>query len=108
VLDFCPGACGSPAGLSTAGGEVYFYGRDPEHGVELWVSDGTPGGTRRLSDFALADLFGTDDSGTPLPAPSLAILGNRVITLGFDAESGFEPWVFDRAGGGGQRLADIF
>jgi hypothetical protein len=39
---------------------------------------------------------------------ALAILGNWVITLGFDAESGFEPWVFDRAGGGGQRLADIF
>ena len=108
VLDLCPGACGFPARLLPVGGEVYFYGRDLEHGVELWASDGTPGGTRRLSDFSQADLFGTGDTGFPLPAPSLAILGNRVITLGFDAESGFEPWVFDRAGGGGQRLADIF
>ncbi|HEV7505061.1 MAG TPA: hypothetical protein VGS07_09135 [Thermoanaerobaculia bacterium] len=107
VLDLCPGACGSSAGLLPAGGEVYFYGRDPEHGVELWASDGTPGGTRRLSDFTLADLFGTGDAGA-LPAPSLAILGNRVVTLGFDPASGFEPWVFNRAGGGGQRLADIF
>jgi ELWxxDGT repeat protein len=105
VLELCPGACGSPAGLSPAGGEVYFYGQDPTHGVELWASDGTPGGTRRLSDFNLAEPF---DTNFPLPAPSLAILGNRVITLGFDTESGFEPWVFDRAGGGGQRLADIF
>ncbi|HSS49394.1 MAG TPA: hypothetical protein VLX28_10640 [Thermoanaerobaculia bacterium] len=108
VLDLCPGACGFSAGLLPVGGEVYFYGRDPEHGVELWVSDGTSGGTRRLSDFTLADLFGTGDTGVPLPTPSLAILGSRVVTLGFDAESGFEPWVFDRAGGGGQRLADIF
>src|SRR6185436_19724297 len=37
--------------IAAAGGSVYFLGFDPEHGRQLWVSDGTSAGSRRLSDL---------------------------------------------------------
>ena len=35
-----------------AGDHVYFTATDPVHGVELWKSDGTAGGTVALTNFA--------------------------------------------------------
>ncbi|HEV7671303.1 MAG TPA: hypothetical protein VGS22_22525 [Thermoanaerobaculia bacterium] len=32
-------------------GVLYFPGQDPQHGAELWRSDGTPEGTYRLTDI---------------------------------------------------------
>lgn len=34
------------------GGFVYFLAKSPQHGAELWRSNGTPEGTRRMTDFA--------------------------------------------------------
>lgn len=104
IHDLCPGPCGFTAALRSEGGEVYFYGRDPAHGVELWASDGTDAGTRRLTDFAPADPF---ESTTTPQFPSLAVLGSRVVTSGYDPQSGWEPWIFNRDGSGGELLADI-
>jgi len=39
-----------PAAMTYAGGHLYFVGRDPVHGAEPWISDGTVVGTRLLDD----------------------------------------------------------
>ncbi|MCB1007544.1 MAG: hypothetical protein KDB94_01480, partial [Acidobacteria bacterium] len=38
-------------------GRVYFVADDVVHGQELWVTDGTPSGTRRISEFGYATPF---------------------------------------------------
>ena len=54
--DLCPGECESrPAGSAgknylISGGFALFSARDSESGREPWVTDGTPAGTRRLTD----------------------------------------------------------
>ena len=65
VRDLCPGACGSylipPArALAALGSTLFFAGHDGVHGVELWATDGTAGGTRLV-----ADLRPGLDSSTP-------------------------------------------
>jgi ELWxxDGT repeat protein len=103
LLDLCSSPCRF-SNLRPEGGEVYFYGHDPARGATLWASDGTATGTRLLIDFGHAEPFGS--SYLP-PSPSLAVLGSRVVTVGFEPQSGLEPWALDRHGGGGQLLADI-
>ena len=52
-----------------SGGRYYFAARTPEHGTELWVTDGTPAGTRVVKDLApgpasLSPYWLTDVGGT--------------------------------------------
>src|SRR6185295_11950664 len=62
--------------IAAAGGSIYFLGFDPEHGRQLWVSDGTPGGAHRVSDL------------TPPTASShpqeLTALGSALLFSAFD------------------------
>src|SRR5207248_10950120 len=39
-----------PRNMAAAGGKLFVVGSDPAHGAQLWVSDGTSAGTRRLTD----------------------------------------------------------
>ena len=54
--DLCPGDCDSRSSrmfgydYRVFDGHAYFSAFDPEHGRELWVTDGTPAGTHRLVD----------------------------------------------------------
>ena len=41
-----------PAGFAVLGGSAFFVADDGEHGVELWVTDGTAAGTRMVRDLA--------------------------------------------------------
>ncbi|CAN0545100.1 unnamed protein product, partial [Ectocarpus sp. 8 AP-2014] len=51
VADICPGVRGSgPSHLIAWGGAVYFQADDCSTGPELWVSDGSGGGTLLLAD----------------------------------------------------------
>ena len=53
VRDIFPGSASSwPAGLTAAGGKLYFSAEDGLHGVELWESDGTEAGTRMVQDIS--------------------------------------------------------
>src|SRR6185436_18957586 len=65
----CAGLLSFPA--VAAGGSLYFTAYDPATGVELWRSDGTPGGTALVDDIAP----GTVDS---LPVPG-GELGGLVL-----------------------------
>lgn len=54
VADFTPGggkADFRPEGILASGGKFYFSGSDVRHGIEPWVSDGSPAGTRLLGDL---------------------------------------------------------
>lgn len=44
-----------PEQLVEHAGDVYFSGRDSDEGRELWVSDGTPEGTTRVSQISTGD-----------------------------------------------------
>ncbi|MCG3124617.1 MAG: hypothetical protein GIKADHBN_03086 [Phycisphaerales bacterium] len=88
VLDIRPGPISSTFGLSpllaAAGGRVFFQADDGVHGVELWVSDGTPEGTSMVGDLW---------PGLPSSYPSAA--GVYGSTLYFDAyrpQEGKELW----------------
>src|SRR5688572_5067850 len=56
VKDIAAGSAASPlSDFGTIGGSIVFAASDPTHGVELWKSDGTPGGTAMVTDFWTGD-----------------------------------------------------
>jgi len=51
-MDINPGpASSNPSDFSTIGQKTYFSADNGRHGEELWMSDGTPEGTIRLTDI---------------------------------------------------------
>jgi ELWxxDGT repeat protein len=88
-----------PAQLTPIGDRLLFVGQEPEHGVELWVTDGTAEGTRRLRDLQ------------PGPGSSnpngLTALGSRVFFTADGGTNGRELWESDGTPRGTRRLTDI-
>jgi ELWxxDGT repeat protein len=72
------------AEIAVLGPRAYFAVQDGEHGIEPWVTDGTPTGTRLLADL------------NPGPASSrsyvLGALGGRVLLGGYRPDVGIEPF----------------
>jgi ELWxxDGT repeat protein len=90
-----------PHGFSSLGnGETVFAARDGTYGEELWVTDGTYGGTAIVKDIY---------PGTVGSSPSeLTSLGDgEVLFSANDGIHGFEPWITDGTTGGTYMLADI-
>ncbi|HXF53258.1 MAG TPA: ELWxxDGT repeat protein [Hyphomicrobiaceae bacterium] len=94
----------SPAGftlLSTASGDrLVFSANDGTSGIELYVTDGTPGGTQLIKDI---NTTGSNDS---LPE-GFTPLGDKVIFSADDGSTGIELWITDGTDDGTLRLADI-
>ncbi len=69
------------------GGQIFFHGFDPQHGSEMWVSDGTPEGTHLYADM------------TPGPDSSiygpLFLAGDKLFFCAYDAIHGRELWAMD-------------
>jgi ELWxxDGT repeat protein len=88
-----------PAQLTPLGDRLLFVGEDSERGVELWVTDGTACGARRLSDLQ------------PGPGSSnpygLFAQGDRVFFSADDGTNGRELWESDGTPEGTRRLTDI-
>ncbi len=111
------GSDGSPAGSGpllpdgasadgrflVAGPRVFFTASDPAHGSELWATDGTPGGTARLTDLVPPDPF-RPDFGQPI----LIALGDRVIAPVLSPGGGEERWISDGTPGGTRPIAEIY
>ncbi|HYQ82955.1 MAG TPA: hypothetical protein VEP28_02930, partial [Rubrobacter sp.] len=76
---------------------------------ELWVSDGTTTGTRKLTNFAPPKVFyylDEIDFRDPLYLPDAAT-GSRMVFALDDGEHGIEPWVTDGTPQGTRLLRDL-
>jgi ELWxxDGT repeat protein len=80
-------------------GVSYFAAFDPAHGSELWRSDGTPGGTERLTDICAGRC-------NALPA-AITVRAGRVFFKANDGFSGDELWVSDGTPGSERRVRDL-
>ena len=82
VADAAPGFAPlelSPGSITEAGGRLYFDGRDPLHGQEPWVSDGTEAGSHMLADVCP----GTCDSYSN----QFTALGERVVFASYSNDA---------------------
>jgi ELWxxDGT repeat protein len=87
-------------GLSAAGLPILaFQGYDPDHGAELWRSDGTPEGTFRLTDVC-PGRCGADPR-------TIQIVGGRLYFTADDGVSGRELWRSDGTPGSERRVRDL-
>jgi len=75
-----------PKGLVRAGSQLFFTAWDSEHGQEIWVSDGTPEGTRLYGDLAPGAVSTTVQFLEPL--------GDGVIVV----TAGTDDWTVWKAG----------
>jgi ELWxxDGT repeat protein len=88
-----------PAWPTVLGDRLFFVGDDGEHGIELWSTDGTPGGTVLVRDIA---------PGEASARPSwLTVAAGRLYFAATDDSSGIELWESDGTAAGTRRVQDI-
>jgi RHS repeat-associated protein len=83
---------------ATIDSTTYFVATDPQHGTELWRSDGTPGGT------AVIDIAAGNASSSPT---SLVNAGGLLYFSASPLGEEPEPYVFDPATGTASLLKNI-
>jgi ELWxxDGT repeat protein len=101
LLPYSENAFYVPLRFAPAGGRLLFlfkdYGSDPE----LWATDGTPAGTRRLRGFEPLP-------SQPLPDPEdLVSAGGRVFFAASDGVHGRELWESDGTPEGTRMVVDL-
>lgn len=84
---------------TASGGRAYFSVLDDVYGRELWITDGTTGGTFRLDLEPGARGSGPSDL-TPLPNGGIVFAASRSAT-------GHEPWISDGTLAGTRLIADL-
>ena len=94
-----------PAELTAVGNRLFFVGDDSQ-GAELWVSDGSAIGTRRV-----LDINPTADASAPGPhrgPTQLTAVNNRTVYFSADdGSSGYELWTSDGSASGTTRVMDL-
>lgn len=83
--------------------KVFFVGIDDEHGAELWATDGTPGGTTRLSNLVTPDPFRPD-----VGLPTLLAVGDQVAAPVLSPLGGEEMLISDGTPGGTRPLREVY
>lgn len=105
VKDINPGINGSypPTGtnITLHNGKLYFHADDGVNGAELWVSDGTPGGTQMLNDI------NTGSAGSDPNTASFLSIGTNLYFIANTSTHGTELWLTDGTSGGTQLVKDI-
>lgn len=102
VKDINPNGNSGVAFLTCYGGEVFFSATDGVHGVELWKTDGTEGGTVMVKDL-------NPGSGNGTPSNFMGFNGMLHFTA-TDGINGLQLWRTDGTEGGTQvvlSLADV-
>ena len=85
--------------LIVMNGAIFFVGFDEDHGRELWTSDGTEAGTRRIKDIGP----GSDGSDPE----NLFNFNGTLFFSADDRTSGRELWTSDGTEAGTKRVKDI-
>jgi len=83
--------------LAAAGDRAFLFRDDPVAGTEVWTSDGTIEGTRKLLQSAV---------GRRQPA-TVTSYGGRIFFLWDDGIHGIEPWTSDGTPAGTFLLAEV-
>lgn len=91
-------------GIPLANGRLLFPGHDAAGGYELWITDGTAGGTQRLKDINP----GTATSfGSPFPIFQGFPFNGKAYFLANDGTNGPQLWVSDGTEAGTQQFTTI-
>jgi ELWxxDGT repeat protein len=86
---------------------VLFTGEDPQHGQELWRTDGTPAGTHLVKDIAPADLGGAPLSSLTAAGDRLYFILDEIVSAGGADESHSVLWRSDGTDAGTVRVKDL-
>jgi ELWxxDGT repeat protein len=81
-------------GFHVAGDWAFFAARDPSHGSEPWVTDGTAEGTRMLADIAPGAASSSPGEGG-LESTGFVPAGDRVYFAADDGVHDIELWAVD-------------
>src|SRR5262249_39323750 len=103
-----PSSTQAPAFLDATvlGGRLLFAVDERTGGRGLWISDGTPGGTQRLTRFA-ADFRVLPLSGASSRLLPEKALGGSMLFRADDGVHGAEPWITNGRRGGTHLLRDV-
>ncbi len=88
-----------PLNLTPVGDRLLFAAQDPNHGTELWTTDGTSEGTHILADLQ-------PGAGSSNPQ-DFTVAGNRLFFSADDGTFGRELWETDGTPEGTRRVSDI-
>ena len=99
VKDIRASGSSDPTDLTAVGGQVFFSAIGGSKGRELWKSDGTAAGTRRVKDIK-------PGPGGSVPS-HLAAIGGLLYFNADDGVHGRELWVSDGTGPGTHLVRDI-
>lgn len=107
ALTGCDGGC--PAVISFVGTETHtggllFIGADAAYGQELWITDGTAAGTRRLTDACPGPCSGFADAREASPG---AFSRGTFVVATPDPDNERELWATDGTPEGTQRIASL-
>jgi len=106
IADIYPGTGSSdPAYYSpfyAFNNKVYFYANDGTHGYELWVTDGTTGGTSMV-----ADIYPGPGSSS-VTSTGFITYNNKIYFNATDSVHGYELWTSDGTTAGTVLFDDIW
>lgn len=88
----------SAQSFAQVGDQTFFVGETETTGIELWVTDGTPNGTRLVRDISTRDSQPQD----------LTAFNDRLYFTADDGIHGRELWVSDGTEAGTQMLVDLY
>jgi ELWxxDGT repeat protein len=95
----------APTGFLRLGDRVVFQAFEEATGAELWISDGTPGGTQLLADIDPTDTSAPGTQGS-LPHHFVAF-GDRAYFFAFHPDFGNELWSTDGTAAGTGLVLDL-